>query len=398
MTPALSIDVLLRRLAALQLALTRREIALAVLTDNTDIFYYTGSVQPQYLLVPVQGDPLVLARKALTRITREVAHLPVRVFAGTQDLLAILEAAGLSNVRRLGLTLEVASYTTVQRLQRLLPHAELVDVSWDIRTLRMVKSPEEIEIFTRAGRVMAQIPEFVRRAFRPGMSELELSAALEYALRLQGHGTLFRCRREGVEMSAYGVCAAGERTLAGTKFEGICGGEGLSAAVPYGASAAVIERGSSIVIDFAFVLEGYHLDQTRMACWGEACPEVARAFSAMLEVQQAILQVMTPGALWEKVYRAAVSMAEAQGYADSFMGVGREQVKFVGHGVGLAIDEPPFLAPKMPYPLEVGMVIAVEPKVALPGIGVVGIEDTVVIREVGPEFLTVCPREIITLE
>jgi Xaa-Pro aminopeptidase len=262
----------------------------------------------------------------------------------------------------------------------------------------MVKSPEEIAVFTRAGWVMEQLPEMVRRAFRPGMTELELSAALEFGLRLQGHGTLFRCRREGVEMSAYGVCAAGERTLAGTKFEGVCGGAGLSPAVPYGASAAVIERGAPIVIDFGFVLEGYILDQTRMACWGEPRPEVSRAFHAMRVVQQAILDAMQPGTLWEEVYRVAISMAAAQGYADVFMGVDHEQVKFVGHGVGLEIDEPPFLAPKMPYPLEAGMVVAVEPKVALPAIGVVGIEDTVVIRAAGPEFLTVCPQEMIVLE
>jgi Xaa-Pro aminopeptidase len=246
--------------------------------------------------------------------------------------------------------------------------------------------------------MMAQLPAFVRHAFHPGITELELSAALEYALRLQGHGTLFRCRREGVEMSAYGVCAAGQRTLVGTKFEGICGGAGLSPAVPYGASMAVIERGVPIVIDYAFVLDGYHLDQTRIACWGEPTEEVSRAFCAMQTVQQAIFAVMKPGTRWEEVYRIAISLAAEQGYADSFMGIAREQVKFVGHGVGLEIDEPPFFAPRMPYPLEAGMVVAIEPKVALPDIGVVGNEDTVVIRETGPELLTVCSPEMIIVQ
>ncbi len=397
MPSAVSVEELRRRLSALQSMLARRDIELAILTCNTDLYYYTGSVQPQYLLVPVQGDPVLLARKAITRIKDEVTHLPVRIFSGTQDLLDILDEVGLRHVSKLGFTLDAVSYAGVQRLQRLFPQAGIADLSWDMRTLRMVKSAEELAIFTRAGQVMAQLPSLLHDAFHPGMSELALSAALEYALRLQGHGTLMRCRREGVEMSGYGVCAAGTNTLAGTKFEGICGGAGLSPAVPYGASEAVIARGTPIVIDFAFVLEGYHLDQTRMACWGIPSAEVTRAYSAMLAVQQAMSAMMKPGTLWEEVYRVAINMVEAQGYADTFMGVEREQVKFVGHGVGLELDEPPFLAPKMPYLLETGMVIAIEPKVALPGIGVVGIEDTVVIRDNGPEFLTVCPQEMILL-
>ena len=206
---------------------------------------------------------------------------------------------------------------------------------------------------------------------------------------------LIRCRREGVEMAGCGVCAAGMNTLAGTKFEGVCGGVGLSSAVPFGVTADPIPPKAPILIDYGFVLEGYHIDQTRMACWGEPPAEARRAFDAMLEVEETIFAALRPGVPWEEIYRIAVARAAELGFAEGFMGLGGEGVKFVGHGVGLELDEPPILAPRMPHPLEAGMTLAIEPKAALPGLGMVGIEDTVVIRADGIERLTVCPREMV---
>jgi Xaa-Pro aminopeptidase len=259
----------------------------------------------------------------------------------------------------------------------------------------MVKSPEEIAVIARGGQIMAAMADLIREHFRPGITELELSAALEYAFRRQGNEMMIRCRREGVEMAGCGVCTAGLNTLAGTKFEGVCGGVGLSPAVPFGVTADPIPPNTPVLIDYGFVLEGYHIDQTRMACWGEPPVEARRAFDAMLEVEDVIFAALRPGMPWEEVYRIAVALTAALGYVEGFMGLGSEQVKFVGHGVGLELDEPPVLAPRMQQPLKAGMTLAIEPKVALSGLGMVGIEDTVVIREDGIERLTVCPREMV---
>ena len=249
----------------------------------------------------------------------------------------------------------------------------------------------------RAGAIAAGLPQAIRDAFRPRMTELDLAAALEYYCRRQGHSCLVRCRREGVEMSSYGIVTAGVNSLAGTKFDGVCGGTGLSAAVPFGATLDPITPGAPIVVDFAVTLEGYHADQTRLCCWGTPSPEIRAAYEAMLRVQAATFDRMQSGVPWEDIYGSAVALAAELGYADTFMGMGTERVRFVGHGVGLELDEPPFLAPRMRDPLEEGMVIAVEPKVALPHIGVVGIEDTVIVGADGIERITDCSQEIIEL-
>ncbi|MHB9107054.1 MAG: M24 family metallopeptidase [Armatimonadota bacterium] len=389
-----SSETLTLRLHKLQDLLAGREIDLAILHYATDLVYYTGSSLPLYLLVPQKGEARVVARKALARIAEEVA-LPLSAFSSSKEMAAIFTEVGAGEAAKVGLTLDTLSYNTVQRLQPLFPRAEMVDLAWDIRTLRMVKSPDEIAVIARGGRVMGAMADLIREHFRPGITELELSAALEYAFRRQGNEMVIRCRREGMEMAGCGVCTAGLNTLAGTKFEGVCGGVGLSSAVPFGVTAEPIPPHTPVLIDYGFVLEGYHIDQTRMACWGEPPAEAQRAFDAMLEVEEVVFAALCPGTPWEEIYRVAVDRAAQLGHAEGFMGLGSEQVKFIGHGVGLELDEPPILAPRMQQPLEAGMVLAIEPKVALPGLGMVGIEDTVVLREDGIERLTVCPREMV---
>lgn len=384
------------RIIKLQQFLKTQGIELAVFNLNSDLYYYSGSVQPLYMAIPAEGDGVLIARKSLERIRTETPFLTLETFQNTRDLQRILAERGWSKARKVGFTLENTAYATVVRWLKLFEGAEAVDISWDIRRLRMVKSESELAIFREAGRKMAELPRIVRESFRPGMTELELSAAIEHFMRLNGHGGLVRCRREGIEMN-YGVCSVGSNALAGTKFDGICGGEGLDRAVPYGASWQPITPGMPVILDYAFVYRGYHLDQTRMFCWGEPRPEAVKALEAMVQVERFIAERLVPGAVWSEIYEAAVQLAEKLGYGESFMGLDPEKVKFVGHGVGLELDEPPYLAPKMNETIEVGMVLALEPKVSLPGIGVIGNEDTVIVTETGAEWVTTAPGEMIVV-
>ncbi|MCL6591752.1 MAG: Xaa-Pro peptidase family protein [Firmicutes bacterium] len=381
------------RIQRLQSLLLEKEIDLAVLNLNSDLYYYTGSVLPLYLLVPAAGAPLSLARKGVEQARNQAAHLQVEAFNNTRDLTRIIDQYGLKG-RRIGFTLDTSAYATVQRWLQLFEAPAPVDLSSEVRYLRMVKSETEIAIQRRAGRVMAGVPQLVKSGFRPGMTELELSALVENYFRLHGHAALVRCRREGSEMN-FGVCAAGLNSLAGTKFDGICAGVGLSLAAPYGANDTPIPQGVPVILDYAFNLDGYHLDQTRMFCWGTPQDAALEAYEAMIKIENEIIASLRPGGEWSEIYDKSAALAAKMGYGAEFMGLGPEKVKFVGHGVGLELDEPPFLAPKMEQRLAAGMVVAVEPKVALPGIGVIGIEDTLAIRETGPEMLTDCPREFI---
>jgi Xaa-Pro dipeptidase len=385
------------RLARLQQLLVEKQVDLAILNQSPDLYYFTGSVQPLYLVVPAAGKPVIMARKAIARIRAEVAHIPCEYFLNTGDMMRIIAESGFNQAQRLGFALENTSYATVKRWLQLLAGSVPVDLANELRFLRMVKSEAEQAIITAAGRIMADVPVVVRAEFRPGMTELELSAALESYLRLHGHGGIIRNRREAVELGN-GVCAAGVTALAGSKFDSVCTGSGLNAANPFGATDRPIPRDQPVILDFGLNYQGYHVDQTRMFCWGSPDLSVVRAFQTMLEIERVLMEELKPGKTWSELYARAVQLAANYNYQAEFMGVGPEQVRFVGHGIGLELDEPPYLAPKMDYPIVTGMIIAIEPKVALPGIGVIGNEDTVLVQEGGCECLTVAPPELIVVE
>jgi Xaa-Pro dipeptidase len=383
------------RLQSLQQELSKRGIDWGILNNNADLYYYCGSMQPLYLMVPAQGEAVVVARKALSRIMKEVEQLNIEVFSSGKEFTSILEKYGIASSAKVGLTFDVLSHSNALRLRKGLPQSKIEDISMLIRFLRMVKSPAELKIQRRAANIMSNMPELIREFFKPGMNEIELSMVLENYFRRHGHCLFLRCRREGVEIAGYGICSAGINSLVGTKFEGICSGLGVSAASPHGASPMPIPENTPVILDYAFNLEGYHVDQTRMFCWGTPSAEYSGAYQAMVEIEEALASEIHPGLPWGKLYESASAMALGAGYAESFMGCGQEKVRFVGHGVGVELDEMPYLAEGMEEPLEAGMVIALEPKVALSGTGVVGIEDTYLVKENGVEQLTQCAKEII---
>lgn len=375
--------------------LKEKDIDAAVLNQSTDLFYYTGSVLPLYCVISSAGDTFILARKSSARIENEVPHITFEFFNGSKDLQNIWNSHSLQNVKTLGFNLDETSYSVVNRMKQLTNNAQIADISWELRCLRMVKSEDEIAIQQRAGTIIARITDVIHDKFIPGMTELELSAHIEHFLRANGNGVIVS-KQEGLVL-APGVCSAGLNTLAGNKFDGICSGAGISPALPFGASLDVIPSKTPILFDFGFVLDGYHVDMTRMASHDEPAQAVIEAYKAMLEIEKVCVAALIPGASWESVYQIAVNLSDKFGFTDEFMGIGREKVRFVGHGVGLQLDEPPFFAPKMHQTIEENMVVAIEPKVSLPGIGVVGIENTYLIRKSGALLITPAEHEFIIL-
>jgi Xaa-Pro aminopeptidase len=311
-------------------------------------------------------------------------------------MMEIIESYGLPIEKNVGLSFETVTHQAFLRFRKLFPKALFRDMSWDLRMLRIVKSRFEIGLIRTGAEKCARLPEILTANFRPGMTELELSSAIENYFRHQGLG-INHSRQDGADFG-YGICSAGSRSATPTRFDGIASGRGLSAALPFGASRDVIGKNEPILLDYGVTEEGYHVDQTRMAIWGEPDPEVAGAYHAMREIETALMEhYLKPGISWQDVWNAAESMAKKAGYPDEFMGCGTEKVKFVGHGVGLELDEPPFLAPGKDFPLEPGMTIAVEPKVILGKAGVIGIEDTILITKSGAKYLTTASRDWIRL-
>jgi len=175
------------------------------------------------------------------------------------------------------------------------------------------------------------------------------------------------------------------------------GGTGLSPAIAQGASWRPVQRNEPVLLDYVFALDGYLVDQTRIFAVGGLSDELVAGHRAMIEIHQALSVAAKPSATGGELYDLALGMAKKMGYAEHFMGHGEERINFVGHGVGLELDEYPFLARGQDMVLEQGMVIAVEPKLVYPGLGVVGIENTNLVTDDGLESLTASEEDIVVV-
>ena len=264
-----------------------------------------------------------------------------------------------------------------------------------IRQARSIKTVVEIEIFRRSGAAHAKAYEQIPSVYRPGMTDRQLSIEIERLMRLEGCLGIFRVFGQSMEIFM-GSLLAGDNAAAPSPYDFALGGEGLDPSLPGGANGSLLQAGQSLMVDMGGNFYGYMGDMSRVFSIGKLPEKAYAAHQTCLEVQEAIANMAKPGVACEDLYNTAVKMVEEAGFADYFMGVG-QKAKFIGHGIGLEINEAPVIAPRMKQELEPGMVFALEPKIVLPGVGPLGIENSWVVTTEGVEKLTVCNEEIIEL-
>lgn len=381
-----------RRIKALQGELQQLELDAALLIHPMDIYYYSGTRQNSVLYVPATRKPTLLVRKSLIRARSEAGIEDVRPFPPSREFQGQLpEVPG-----RVGMCFDVTPVQQLNFYKKLLPESSFTDISTPIRNLRSVKSEHELELMRKSGdalcQIFAQIPEFMI----PGMRELDLAAEFEYLARRGGNEGFIRMRAFNQELFQ-GLAVSGDSASHPGFFDGAVTGRGLSAASPQGASIAPIEANHPVMMDYTGVLEGYIVDMTRMFVFGKVRPEVRKAFDAALRIQDHLVKNLRPGQSCSQLFDQACEIARAQDLEEYFMGVPGENARFVGHGVGLELDEMPVLAKGFDVPLLSGQTIAIEPKFVLPGIGVVGIENTFAVSSQGGERLTRHEDEIVVI-
>jgi Xaa-Pro dipeptidase len=380
-----------RRVAAMQGLLREKGLDAALFIFPIDVYYYAGTRQNAALWLPADGEPMLLVRKSFCRAKEESPLADIRPFPASKDFPALFD----DRHRKIGFTFDVAPVQQLNYYSKLLPGREFIDISALHRQLRSVKSTWELERMRMSGAascsVFAAVPEFLRR----GMCELDISAEIECRMRKAGHEGFVRMRAFNQEL-AVGLAAASGAASFGF-LDGPVTGRGLSAASPQGASRELVRENEPILLDYPFVLDGYITDMARLVVFGKLDAELQQAFDLALEIQDVIQKSLRPGAVGEELFLAATKMATEAGLGDCFMGMPGEQAKFVGHGVGLELDELPVLARGFKEPLQAGQTIAVEPKFVVPGKGAVGIENTFAVADGGGEKITDMPDQIVFL-
>ena len=375
------------RIASLQRSLQEKGVQAALIVQKTDLFYFSGTSQQGWLYVPISGEPLLMVFKEFERARFE-SRLPLVVsMLSPKKIPEELQRHELPMPEVLGMELDVLPVNLFQQYQKIFPSARIVDVATEIRLIRAIKSAYEIELIKQAcalsDKVAARVPELLEE----GKSEVALAGEIEAYARSLGHQGIVRMRLWGSELF-YGHLMSGAAAAVPSYLASPTGGEGVSGLVGQGAGFKRIGRHEPVVVDYVFALNGYISDHTRIFSIGTLPEELLRAHQAMLDIQEEVKTLAVPGVATGDLYEQMIEIAERKGYGDHFMGVGERKIRFTGHGVGLELDEFPFIAKGQSLSLAAGMVIALEPKVIFPGKGVVGVENTHLVTEKGLLQLT----------
>ena len=327
-----------------------------LLTVDVNLYYTTGQIYSGYFYLPVDGEPWFLIKRPNGLSGHQVEYI---------------------------------------RLDKVFQPEEAGNATAFMRNLRRVKTPWEIGQFRIAARkheaTYSEIPE----CFRPGMTDLEFQYEIEKRMRKNGSIGLFRAF--GANMDIYmGSILAGENAETPSPFDFALGGGGIDASCPLGANGTLLKEGTAIMVDMAGNYTAYMTDMTRVFSVGRLTEEAYRAHQVALTIQQEVENATRPGTACSDLYNIAANIAKKEGLSANFMGT-EQQAKFVGHGIGIQINELPVLTPRSKEELLPNMVFALEPKFVIPSVGAVGIENSFLVTETGVEKLTRFNEEIIPL-
>jgi Xaa-Pro aminopeptidase len=380
------------RLRCLQDLMTQEGLDGILLCQNMDLFYYSGTIQPGYLYIPDQDEPLLLVRKNLDRALEESSLSRIHLISSPKEIPSHLADSGLSMPQILGLEMDVLPANLFLQFKNSIKKAKILDASPIVRRCRMIKSEWEIENLLLSAEMVKKMVSIVPGLLRPGLAEIELAGLLEAFLRKEGHQGFLRTRGFNQEVY-YGHVLSGPEGALSSYINAPSGGLGISPAFSQGSGKRLIRPEEPVSIDYCGCYNGYIVDQTRMFSIGDPGPEALRAFEAVRKILKSTEIKAQPGVSCDQLYHWALAEADQLGYGDSFMGVSPNQAPYVGHGVGLDLDELPIIGTKFDWPIEEGMVIALEPKILLPNIGLVGLENTYHLTAEGLVPLTTAPEE-----
>jgi Xaa-Pro dipeptidase len=381
-----------KRLNRFQNKLTARGVDGALIVQRTDLYYFSGTNQDAHLWVPASGQPLLMVRKSMERAVEDAAVEQIVPLNSLSQIPEYIQGQGGKDPGRIGLEMDVLPVNLYLAYQRLFPEKEMVDVSLLIRETRMIKSAYEISCITKAALMADNTYEKIPGFLKEAETEIDLTYRVEAFYRSQGHSGIIPSRGFNHE-AVYGQIASGKGAATPSNSGGPTGGKGLGPFFSQGASVDRIRRYRPILVDYAASSDGYIADLTRIFSLGKLKETFIHAHEVALAIQDALSREAVPSVKAEGLYDLALEMAKEAGLASGFMGY-PDPVPFVGHGVGLELDELPVIGRGSDTLLSEGMVIALEPKFVLPDEGVVGVENMFVITKSGTKRLTRFPDDI----
>ncbi len=369
------------RTGRLRSLMEKAGIVCALIRDNANIYWLTGRVFRGYIYIDTRLEtPLYFVRQP--NHLRDVREGAVHFIRKPEQIATMLAEASVTVDAPAALELDSDAYSEAVRLAAVFGQLPQQNISPVVRLARAVKTAVEQAMLRESGIRQSYVYERIPRLYHEGMTDIEFQIEIERASRLEGCLGQFRVAGSDMELFM-GNVLTGDNADAPSPYDFAMGGEGADPSIPVGANGTVIKPGAPVMVDVNGNYTGYMTDMTRMY---SAAPLDSRAVELnrlSADICDALAAMMKPGVEAKALYEEALAMATEAGYADFFMGH-RYHAGFVGHGIGIEVNEQPVLAPRSRDILEEGNVIAVEPKFVLPGLGAVGVENTYIVRAEAP--------------
>ena len=383
------------RMKVLQDGIRERRLDGALLTYSRNVFYYTGTAQPSCLAVWPE-DFRLFVRSGFDFAVQDVFIDSEKMEEERRlDRIGgkIFHGDGRAP-RRIGAELDVLTVEQFESLRKRFPDADFVNVSPLVLEQRKRKDASEIDRIGKACEAVHRGHEAVLTELKEGITELELAAAVENAHRLAGHEGIFFIRQPDFFMSR-GPIASGPNLLRNSGVVYTITGVGLSPAVPAGPTRRKIEPGDMVIVDIPTLVEGYHADQTRTYCLGRAGGAVRAMYDDLRSIADHLIGEIRPGMKCSEIYRMAVEQADSLGRRSQFQSFGRGKIsRLIGHGIGLELNEPPIPSEYDHSTVGEDYVIALDLHMLDEALGVVKLEDMILIGKSGNEILTKSPRKL----
>ena len=378
----------MERIRSVQRQLKKDSIDAILVGSNANIYYTTSRFFRGYVFIPVSGTPVWFVIKP--NVFEEEDNV---VYIRKPEMIpAKLTEAGISLPAIIGYEEDALSYSDVRRLQAVFPQAEYRNASPALRKARMIKTEWELARMREDGVHQSEAYRKVTHCYKENMTDLEFQIEIERILRLEGNLGFIRTSGNLMEINMGSVIAGDNADVPGP-YDFTMGGAGVDPSLPGGANGTTMKRGETVMVDMSGSFNGYQTDMTRVWRIG-SIPELAyKAHECSRSILRECEKMGVPGTKVSDLYDKAIEIACGEGFDRYFMGH-RQQAPFIGHGIGIELNELPVVNSKSRDVLEENMTLALEPKFVIPGVGAVGVENTYVVTPEGQRALTVFPEEI----
>src|SRR5690554_5649818 len=379
------------KIKKIQSLIKKKEVDACIISSPVNQYWLYGFIFDGYIYITPQNEPILFVKRPL--------DLKVDKFVSIrkpEQIPNLLQKLDVNLPQNILLETDYHTYNASIRLKKALGVNEVYNLSSELRKLRMRKSEYELQQMRESAEIHTQVYELIPSLYRKGMTDLDLQIEIEREMRLHGSINIFRSFGENMDIFM-GSMLVGDNAQAASPYDYALGGKGISPLLPLGANGTQLDPGKTLMVDMAGNYRPYMDDMSRTFII-EHTPDIAySAHQVSIDIHNEVMKKTKQGTSCADIYNWAIEIVNRNNLQSYFMGT-KQQAKFIGHGVGLEINEPPVITPRSKEILEPGMTFALEPKFVLPGIGAVGIENTYIVHENVIENITLCDEELIILK